>query len=204
MCGPDRSRAPCAGKGTKTETQGEAGPRRGGQGGESGPGGAYGLWLSSSPGRKRRRPLGLLPAARGRPPPPPQRGLPPRGVRGADRESSWACSGPSEISLESQVLRLAGLGKSCLCVPPSLGVLGSGLRLSEGSLIPFLLPLYISFFSRVPRLFLFGPGRSTEQPRRLEAGSGMGKRCLRRPGRRQEAHSGHLQGSGRRTVPART
>lgn len=87
----------------KAETQREdreLGPPRleTGRGGKSEPGGARGLLLPLSPGRKRRRRLGLLPAAKGEatvaatagaPAGPAAPGI--QGRLGADTGSCWAC-----------------------------------------------------------------------------------------------------------------
>lgn len=156
----------------------------------------------SAPGRKRRRRLGSPPGSEGEAAAAATAGAPAAGRpwrrQGAQLGLLRALRSPRRAGC----FGAGGAEKSCSCVPPSLGVLGSELRLSAGSLLPFLLPLDVSFFNRVPGLFLFGPGRSPERPRRPEARSGTGKRCLRRPGQRQEAGSSYLQGSGRRTVPA--
>lgn len=105
VVGPGGQRT--AREGTKVGTQGEDGGlgppglQRTGEAKASLVGPARGLWLPSSPGRKRRRRLGLLPAVKGEAAAATTAGAPAasaasgvQGGLGADTGSSWVCLGP--------------------------------------------------------------------------------------------------------------
>lgn len=124
MCGPAGRRAPWLER-TKAEAQEKQGPGEG----------AYGLWLFLVSREEAPQTTGSPPSSEGEAAASATAGAPAAG-------QPWRGQGvqlglPRALGgLPGKPGALAGLGKLCLGVPPSLGVPGSELRLSEAALIP--------------------------------------------------------------------